>query len=64
MAAALLSTVAIAEDPYEGEGDNSFGPYETNASLTTGALSGFTSLHASAESLQEGLPVGLKSQAK
>ena len=58
MAAALMSTVAIAEDPYEGEGDNSFGPYETNASLTTGVLSGFTSLHASAESLQEGLKPG------
>ncbi len=58
MAAALLSSVAYAEDPYQGEGDNSFGPYETNASLTKGALSGFTSLFASAESLQEGLKPG------
>ena len=57
-AAVFLSTVAFAEDPYEGEGDNSFGPYETNASLTTGAASGFTSLFASAESLQEGLEPG------
>ena len=48
----------MAEDPYQGEGDNSFGPYETNASLTTGALAGFTSLHASAESLQQGLKPG------
>ena len=58
MAATLLSTAAMAEDPYQGEGDNSFGPYETNASLTTGVLAGFTSLHASAESLQQGLKPG------
>ena len=57
-AAVLFSTPAIAEDPYQGEGDNSFGPYETNASLTTGVLSGFTSLYASAESLQAGLKPG------
>ena len=58
MAATLLSTAAVAEDPYQGEGDNSFGPYETNASLTTGALAGFTSLFAAAESLQQGLKPG------
>lgn len=57
-AAVFLSTVAVAEDPYQGEGDNSFGPYETNASLTTGAVAGFTSLFASAESLLEGLKPG------
>lgn len=55
IAAALLSSTALAEDTYQGVGDNSFGPYETNAALTQGDASGFTSLHASAESLQEGL---------
>ena len=59
LATVLFATPALAEDPYQGEGDNSFGPYETNASLTTGALSGFTSLHAPAESLQSGLKPGV-----
>ena len=59
LATMLFATPALAEDPYQGEGDNSFGPYETNASLTTGALSGFTSLHAPMESLQSGLKPGV-----
>jgi len=51
LAAALFCTPAIAEDPYEGEGDNTFGPYAVNPDLTKGALSGFRQLHASAETL-------------
>jgi len=50
-----LSTPAIAEDPYQGEGDNSFGPYETNAEFTTGDVAGFRSLHASADIIREAL---------
>ena len=50
-----LSTSAAAEDPYQGEGDNSFGPYETNAEFTTGDVAGFRSLHASADTIREAL---------
>ena len=51
LAAALFCTPAIAEAPYQGEGDNTFGPYAVNPDLTEGALSGFRRLHASAETL-------------
>jgi hypothetical protein len=55
LAAGLFSTLAFAEDPYQGEGDNSFGPYETNAAFTKSPVAGFRELHASAESLRSAL---------
>ena len=53
--AGLFSTLAFAEDPYQGEGDNSFGPYETNAAFTDSPVAGFRELHASADSLRSSL---------
>ena len=55
LAAGLFSTLASAEDPYQGEGDNSFGPYETNAAFTKSPVAGFRELHASADSLRSAL---------
>jgi hypothetical protein len=50
-AAVLFCTPASADDPYQPVGDNAFGPYGVNPGLTTGAVSGFRTLYASAESL-------------
>ena len=59
-----ISAPAIAEDPYQGEGDNSFGPYETNAEFTTGEVAGFRSLHASADAIRKALkPTAAKTAA-
>jgi hypothetical protein len=50
-AAVLFCTPALADDPYQPVGDNAFGPYAVNPGLTTGTISGFRTLYASAESL-------------
>jgi hypothetical protein len=55
LAAALFCSPAFAEDPYQAEGNNAFGPYAVNPALTEGAVSGFRTLHASAETLLKSL---------